>query len=245
MHICVTGRSHLASLRDAIDDGKFDTGQHEITFIGAPSVTYLNDTYVEDGVLRARGKAIELFRKTSNSKFDRLDPKDFDAVVIYGSSNYLQNLMGSILRANPHSCDGMSSGFLTLGVRDWLSKQPTIAMIKAMRARSDAPIVLMFEPFFSVRHKDRMPKGATMTPAFRNRIFHVLREVTEEAGAICLFQPEETICDVIYSPHELLMGARLLSNPKVERENDDLTHLNSTYGAIALAHIFKKIGLSK
>lgn len=245
MHICVTGRSHMVALKNAIEEGKFPLGQHEVTFIGASSHAYRSETFVEDGVLRAEGKAAKMFLETSNGKFDHLDPKDFDAVVIYGTFFHLQTLMVSILRANPHSSDGMSSGFLALGVRDWLSKQPTIATIKAMRARSDVPIILMFEPFFSERFKEKMPEGATITPAFRDRVFDALREVTAEAGAICLFQPEETICDVIYSPHELTVGSRRLSNSKEEHGDDDLTHLNSTYGAIALAHIFKEIGLSK
>ena len=70
-------------------------------------------------------------------------------------------------------------------------------------------------------------------------------EVTAEAGAICLFQPKESTCDAMYPPHELTVGSRRLSNSKEEHGGDDLTHLNSTYGAIALAHIFKEKGLSK
>ena len=235
MRICVTGRSHIVALKSAIDEGKFDTGENEFVFIGASSKAYQTETYVSEGILKATGKAAQMFLKTSGGYYDHLDPKEFDAIVVYGSHFHLQTLFASLLRASLEVESGFSSAFLREGVRRWLLDQPTLGMIKEMKSRHQLPITLMFEPFFSERFKDQMPPNATITVETRDHIFDVLREACEEAGAVCLFQPEETITDVVYSHHELSVGSRRLAGSgNLEHEDDDVTHLNSTYGAIAL-----------
>lgn len=179
-----------------------------------------------------------MFLQTSGGAFDRLDPNAFDAVVLYGSHQHLQTLFSSILRASPTMNASFSSAFLRCGVTQWLSSQPTIDTIRAMREASSTPIILMFEPFYSVRFRDRLPEGSSISVELRDMVFGALRQVVEEAGAVCLFQPEETIVETIYSPHELAIGSRRLAGgANAEHDEDDVTHLNSTYGAIALSRI--------
>ena len=188
------------ALKNAIDEGKYDTGDDEFVFLGATSDEYRGETYLEEGVLKASGKAAKMFLQTSNGKYDYLDPQVFDAVVLYGSYNHLQTLLASILKAGREQTKNYSSTFLHRGAREWLLQQPTIATIKGMRKFSDVPLILFFEPFYSERYKDQMPKHAEITQEQRDIIFNALREVVTEAGAICVFQPEETIKDPYLFP---------------------------------------------
>lgn len=238
MRICITGRSHMIALKNAVVEGKFDTGDDEFVFIGATSQLYRSDTYLENGVLRSRGRATKMFLQTSDGRYDSVDPKEFDAVTIYGTYFHLQSLFASILRASPKHCDGYSSEFLRQGVRNWLLRMQTIETIREMRARADIPIILAFEPFFSERYKEKMPEGAAISEITRDIVFDALRAIVEDAGAICLFQPEETITDVIYSHHELTQDSRRMSGGGTKAHDvEDLTHLNSTYGVLALEKI--------
>ncbi|MDQ2095190.1 hypothetical protein [Rhodalgimonas zhirmunskyi] len=228
----------MVALKNAVVEGKFDTGRDEFVYIGAPSKLYRTKTFLDNGVIRSKGKATEMFLQTSEGQYDAVDPKDFDAVVIYGGNYHLQGLFASLLRASSQQNNCFSSAFLTKGSQGWLEKTRTIDTIREMKARADAQIVLMFEPFFSERYKKKMPEGAVISEKTRDIVFDALREVVEDAGAICLFQPEETITDVIYSHHELAQDSRRMVGGGTEaHDNEDLTHLNSTYGAKALEKI--------
>ncbi|MCA0922316.1 hypothetical protein [Pseudooceanicola nanhaiensis] len=237
MKICISGRSHMVALKNAIEEGKFDTAGDEYVFIGASGKAYKNDTYVEDGILRARGAANKMFLQTSNGQYDRLDPQDFDVVVLYGTPVHVQALFASILRAGNAESE-FSSAYLRRATQKWFEAQPTLATIRAMRARSDTPIVFKFEPFFSEKYAERMPEGRQVSSKTRDIVFAALRESVEEAGATCVFQPESTIANVIYSPHELSIGSRPMAGEGSEQhDDDDVTHLNSSYGAIALKEL--------
>ena len=106
--------------KNALGEGKFDPGEDEYVFIGATSKAYRGETYVEDGILKATGKAKRMFLQTSEGRYEKLDPNKFDAVVLYGSFFHLQTFFSSILRANPAAADALSSSFLRRGAELWL-----------------------------------------------------------------------------------------------------------------------------
>lgn len=110
-----------------------------------------------------------------------------------------------------------------------------------MRSRSNVPIILMFEPFLSERYREQLPKGVAISNSARDLVFEALQETVENAGAICLFQPEDTITDAIFSPQKFATGSRRLVGEE-KHDASDVTHLNSTYGAIALKEIKKALG---
>lgn len=243
MRICITGRSHMVALKNAVDEGKFDPARHDLVFAGASNQLYKDKVQLENGVLVPQGKASEMFRFTSDGACDRVDPKAFDAVVLYGSYYHLQSLFSSFFRTGPLTATTYSRDFLYRGAQEWLAAQVTLRTIHEMRARSpETRIMLVFEPFYSERHKVRMPEGAEIPLPLRDTILSALADLVEAEGAQCLFQPEETIVHAVYSRDDLSVGSKRLTSSEDDlQSSDDVTHLNSTYGAIILQKILSAL----
>lgn len=237
MRICITGRSHMAALRNAVTEHKIDPAPHDITFIGAGSKQYAEEVDLREGVLLPRGNARQMFLLTSDGQYDHLDPLNFDAVVVYGTSVHLMMLFRSIMMAQKGDAVRFSTGFIRNGARHWLDAQPVMSRIAAMSARSGIPILLMLEPFFSEIYRTKLPKNARITPETRAAAYSGIHDAAASIGIGCLFQPEDTITETIFSRQQYGVGSRRLTGSGEEHELDDFTHLNSTYGAIALARI--------
>lgn len=238
MRLCITGRSHVAALKNAIQEGLFNPSPHEITFLAASSSSYRTELRIENGVIRASGRARDMFLRTSDGQYDHLDPNKFDALVIYGTFYHIQMLFASIMRCTPQDSHLLSRAFLGKGVATWLSEQPTISTIKALRCHTQIPILLVFEPFFSERYKANLPPDARISPETRALVYEALNDVVRDAGAICLTQPDDTITDMVFSKDALSIGSKRLGGAEAPHDAEDFTHLNSQYGKIALDMIF-------
>lgn len=239
--IAVLGRSHMVALKNAVDEGKFDPGGpggNELVFFGAPNDSFRSGLRTENGVLRGDARAGKMFLTTSGGQADHLDPRDYDAVVVYGSYFTIQTFFSTLIRNAPGPGPlGLSQAFLRAAAADWLTAMPTLDIIRAFRDRApDTPVVLAFEPFYSQRYQSKLRKGVTISADQREIVFDALAEAVRAAGAVPFFQPRSTMADTIYSQDALSHGSRKLVDGS-EHDPDDMTHLNSTYGAMALSGI--------
>jgi hypothetical protein len=236
----ILGRSHIVALKNAVEEGKVGAGNHALTFLGAQSSVFRSSLYLDDGILCATDKAARMFQRTGG--IDHLDPRTYDAVVIYGTFFHMQTFFSSLIRASVDD-DGplcLSSGFLQEAAGVWLGKQVTLDYLRSFRMRAPSvPVVLAMEPFFSERYEAELPKAVTVTPEQRDSILATFAETIKSAGGLPYFQPISTTTKTIYSKDEYCHGSQRLAGGK--QSADDVTHLNSSYGAIALRGILEQI----
>ena len=241
MRICITGRSHIAALKKALDDGKRAFQEHEIVFLGAPHNLYYEEVTIEGGTLRAFGKAAESFLMTSEGKYSRLDPDEFDAIVFYGCYRKPLAVFRSIISLGRENSDYMSAEFLRACAKSWLYEQATLDRIKAITERSKVQVYLMFEPFDSEQAKVRQHPEALVSQELRQIIYDGLAEATADVGATAIFQPDETIVDQVFTLHKFSVGSTRLSSKEEKHGNEDFSHMNDEYGAIALDHLMHNL----
>jgi hypothetical protein len=177
----------------------------------------------------------------SGGAYDCIDPNEFDAVALYGTYSHIQRLVSSILVASPTDNLFFSDAFLYAGARCWLEQQRTIEIVREMRRHSSIPILVVFEPLFSLPYKTELPEGAKLSSKGRAAVHRALTDVVVEAGGVSIFQPEDTLVDNTFTDPEFSLGSKRLGGKGVAHESTDFAHMNGSYGARVLKLILEKL----
>lgn len=241
-HICFIGDSHVAALRQALDDPRASAHGGRVTIYGSRGAG-LFSLREEDGVLTTDIKRVKQeFNFTGGSRAIKL--RKYDAFCIVGGLVKLERT-DSIARS--YATFGMAqagrhlvSESLMRGMFEEVVRQTLAAHVLGLIAGTGKPVFYIPSPRFSediVGHE----KGATLRATIADGLaedyfgrFIAARNSVIGATAQIIEQPEETLAAPCFSKAAYGVGSVRLTKQRVEHENDDFNHMNQDYGVLML-----------
>jgi hypothetical protein len=216
------------------------------TFVGAPAGALLGlRTKGKDRKIVPRGaKLTDWFERTSGG-LSEIDLRNFDAVVVYGLALKTQDALATLGQFQPlifrfGSESRLISETAFSALIDAHYKSSTAVHVLGLIKDCGKPIILAPSPLPNENlllrsdyqwAKTKEGKGAAKwaTDLCREK----WRALAREFGATLLLQPNDTIVDDYLTIGEYAVGATRLTGVAY----NDPTHLNSTFGHIALENI--------
>lgn len=260
MKLCLIGDSHAAML---IAAHRADPAGDDLTVFAKPGLTP-SDIEIKDGVLRAVSEELRT-RLNGMGTSDRLDLRDFDAVVIAGT---VPSAFAAVRLQQGHAISGWPSGARALAralsdgagaPRPLMTRAAYRAALLALTESSlgatlaraaPGPALVIPQPFPSdallqmegkypvFRRVVRNGDGAALAEDLHSAYSRVFSEVQ---GAACLLQPADT------GSHHCLTRADLMrAGPRLaeggRQETDDILHGNAALGALLWTALRQRLG---
>lgn len=242
MKICIVGNSHLAAIKKAVDTGAFKEKGIEIEFFGAHGRNFKTLQF-KDGIISGPKKISEELLLVSGNKRSTLDPTEFDAIVVYGGSLYLKELMTSIHKLTIHGNRYFSETFLDEGIAGWLQAQLAFQIAKSTSALGLRTLLLP-RPIPARRLSPEERRGRTRrgTTEYREALFVRVEEIAQSLGIEWLMQPRETLTpDLRYTKTEYSTGSTRLVDETRGHGDADVNHMNASFGVLMVDAIIRRL----
>lgn len=247
MDICIIGNSHVAALKFAWEQVKADYPGRNITFfaVGASAATRADWEFAEGQVrLRSeRGRAG--FAASSGGR--RGVTADFDAHVVCGfhSIKPAAQIHARCRTESQRRDKGralISEECFVAALRDGLMDRTGMAVTRLIEDNLGRPVTVIPRPFVSEAALEKRGYwsrvAATGDSVSLARLFRSAITSLLASGSRFVEQPAETVSDGIFTKVEFTIGSPKLKAGR-EREEDDLYHMNSRYGALVLRDLFR------
>ena len=243
MKVCVIGNSHIAALKKAVEDGALDNTDTSIVFFGAPGKNF-NELRVHDGMICGPATLRDMFLRVSDGLYTRIDPAEFDVVVVYAGRFYFHRLLGSIhrvLRSDVH----LSKDCLSTGIGRWLSSKHVFCLARMISRASPATrVVLVPRPIPAVGAADTADAAAPyatspwvwdrLEPSFRKKIWSICGQSASRRGVELFAQPESTIDVNQFTKPEFTAHSNRLLKSQVKHPQAEVSHMNAKFGEVFL-----------
>jgi len=228
MRICIIGPSHLAALREAEKEGLVDTSPHDITYFGHYtrifSTLSLNGTRLR--MLAARPLADDLKVEADIADYDGL----FLCAVIKDASWILKRA-----RLELADLGSFSRRLAARQLRNAIRASENFDVIAGIRAAFDGPILISTAPL-RARPDVSEPVGREFD------LFNAAAgEALAELGFTFVPQPSETVSAALATRREYSVGSIKLRGHEQHRQ-EDVSHMNSAYGALIYRAALDRLG---
>lgn len=238
--LCIFGDSHLASVKQAIDQGLVDLSGFEVEFWGAAGPEF-RLLAMENGTIHARGAAAETVEMINGKGRNTLSAADFDAFIFYCARLKTIEFMGPYLhRAMDHTCFESETALRT-AAEAWLIMTRAFRFARVFAA-TGAPVAYVPGPLPTEKVKDytirdrvlqAWPLAATAGPPERARIWDALEHQAGGTGVRLIRQPEQTITNGTFTKFDYAVDGAM--------QSEDSGHKNPAYSAMLLQHALDAI----
>ncbi len=251
MKICLLGDSHLAAIK-AGSSGLKTT--HKLDFFGSPRDSMSGLSLQDTALLPGSGSLAEMLKVTSGGQ-TRIELADYDQFILVGLGFSFTRL------ARMHQRYRLFSGVSDLKHRYLISEDCrelamaglfemslAIDLAKTIRSASEAPILLVPEPFRSISVLDSTEE-VELWSYMSDRtddLLTVYRTMQRRCEALLpnfrvLEQPDETI-DRVFTRSEFAEAApRMTANGFESYTAPDFGHMGPLYGTRVLTEVFQSL----
>lgn len=199
--------------------------EHEIVFFGSPG-TRMRHLRVEEGTLVSSDPELSKDMAATSGQGAVIDPKDFDAVVLYG--------LGLVF---PRLRKGISRAVVTATVQDIVTEVLAFRVAERFRRVMEASFWMASNPLKGARNDEVEP--GTYHPY--DMLLAEVQVAFPLAGVTFLGQPPETIRPDLQTPMQFSIGSTRLRTVEATEEliahpESDTVHMNASYGRLWLEH---------
>jgi hypothetical protein len=229
--VILFGDSHLASLKSAMGRIAPPKGW-DVSFWGTAGTRFRNISW-RDGCICPDDTATEqAFARFSGEGITRLDPAEYDAVVLVGARIRPGAILPDILNHVAHPTRHLTSDYIGLVLAEHLLRHSTYQMAAAMAA--DGKTQVFLNPIsFETAGKQPRPRGYKVareaTHEHISEIWRLMKRLLAEDGITLIAQPVETVVEGYYTDARFGVGEK------------DQVHKNAEYGALILDKIFEAL----
>lgn len=242
LRICVAGTSHIAALKQADRDGWGASNGVDLVFFGTIVPLY-HLLKVEHGVLKGSGEALESLRRTSENRYEAINPDDFDAVVFYGADLLLSRLVLSIAQSSAGRRVRFSEAFLREGIESWVRGLVVFRQIQKLAGPRRKVVLVAATPYPVKAHAEESGLPEDELARLRVKVEAIVAEVFRGVGVEFVSQPVETFAeDGFHTRRRFQPGAvELLATGESRLRKVDRYHMNSEFAVAMLAEIVRRI----
>lgn len=240
--ICFIGDSHVAALRQALDDPRASAHADRISIFGSRG-SGLFSLHAEDGALVTDEKKVRQdLNFTGGDRKIKL--RHYDAFCIVGSLVKLQRV-DDIVESYATSSMGLrrrqlvSDRLMTLMFEETM-RQTLSYHLLGLVAETGKPLFHIPCPLPSedvVTHwKGKVMRSiidAGLAEAHFRR-FNAARDAVIGSKATIIAQPDSTVAPPFFTKREYGVGSVRLAKKHVEHAEDDFNHMNRDYGVLML-----------
>lgn len=248
-HICLVGDSHVAALRQAMDDPRCEPFFGRVTIFGSQGDT-LDTVELKDGhIVSEERKVKKNFKMTGGRKFIDLDA--FDAFCVVGCQMEMDLVEPLCMIYAPVEMGLKRRQPVSSALFDTMFQEifkTTIAYkLVHMLATSNKPVYQILNARYSDQILDH-EKGAFFRELVDNGAdAKFLDRFHRAAGAVfgpiatVVEQPTATISSPLFTSRTFSSGSQRLGRSSKEHPDDDFHHMNAEYGVLMLSTLFDSI----
>ena len=230
LRFCVFGDSHIACVKQALNEGLLNLDGIALEFWGAPGPQF-RDLHYKDGRLVGAGDAaLESLAKINPARAEGLDPKDFDGFLFIGCRLRSSDFVVPVLASQPGRPGYLSQAVRSLMLDRWLEG---CRWYRAAREFAKTrPVYFSPAGFLNdgVLSEDEIAKSVNTeaSEAERAAIWGDVAAAMTQDDIRLIRQPEETVI------RGGLTRAEFVTH--LGDQADDSVHKNGAYGALILNH---------
>ncbi|MGH1579165.1 hypothetical protein [Planktotalea sp.] len=253
-HLCVIGNSHVAALKDGWPPVDEAAAHVRAEFFGCLKDGMKSFGEVEGKLGPRDAEAAEFFKGIATTG-DFVEPEKYDAFVLTGMKFFPNNLIRNYAnfatpstRNHQSARNFVSDATMVEALWDELKNGMMLHTARTLRAHSDAPIFLVWQPFLSEVLTQIEWREALYRPileagdgAFIQRIMAGLDRRLEDEGFQVLRQPQETICEGVMTEKRFSEGSKQFrKGGGSEHRALDVFHMNADFGRLCWKTWFSK-----
>ena len=246
MNICIVGNSHLAALKQAVDNGALDASDANIVFFGAAGKKF-KDIDVQDGIIRGPDSLSETFLMVSEGRYTKIDPSEFDVVIVYGLPCH--TLLGS-LRTTHINKVHLTEDCLSAGVEKWVRTKPKFRLAKKIgKACPTTRVILVPRPIPAAGEvkeaeapcsESKQWLWKSMESSFREDVWSAIVGAAGRNGVeVAFLQPDSTLDENQFTRPEYSTHAARLREDEKQHDDADVNHMNAKFGEVFLQSLYK------
>jgi len=241
---CIIGNSHLACLKLGWENARSRHAGIDFSFFGSPGLGFQDMELAGAALVPTNSGLAADMQWTAGHKEIALD--HYDAFVLV-ALQFAPTRVSQVARQFSYvdACLDprkrlVSRACFEQAISDGLQSSIAISLSKTIRSASGRPVFLLPQPHVSAAWRE--------TPAFRGG-FHespdgcwpllasvwkdCASRIAREAGAVVLFQPQETIEDSFFTRDIYSRDSVMLAEGYSRRHpDDDFVHMNAAYGEL-------------
>ena len=231
LKICIIGSCHTASLKLGWELVRDQFSSHELVFFGSPG-KMLRHLRAKDGKLVSVNQALTRNLVYTSGGFEEIDPKDYDAVVLYG-----------LILKLPRLRRGISKAVMQETMKDISETGLTLKIATRLRKLGDKRFWIASNPL-EIAPGDLHDTGPYYS---YDVLLAELHRVFPVPDVTFLSQPAETIGPDLRAPSRFgsgsvrLLPAKAAANPNVHPEGE-VRHMNGEFGRFWLLENLPLIG---
>ncbi len=230
MKICVVGNSHVGSLKLGWDLIKDQMPEHQIVFFGSPGAR-MRHLRIKQGTLVSVDPQLHKDLIATSGQEAVIDPKAFDAVLLYG-----------LQLPFPRLRKGISRAVVKETVQDLVTDKLAFRVAERFRKIMTGPFWIASNPLQGARSDEAEP--GTYHPY--DMLLAEVQAAFPLSGVTFLDQPPETIRPDLRAPVQFSAGStRLLTDEEtdalIEHSANDISHMNADYGRLWWQHNLPRI----
>ena len=245
--LAVLGNSHVAALKDGWPP-QTDAALHvHAEFFGCLKDGMKSFGLRGDGLMGPFDAEAARFFKGISTTGDFVEPDAYDAFLLAGMKFFPGTLIRNYAsfacpdsRNQDTATQFVSTETLVAALWDELKDGMMMHVARSLRAQSDAPIFLMWQPFLSETLMQIEWRRDLYMPLLRNADGSFVRAVMDgiethvrAEGFDVLRQPEETLCEGLMTAREWSDGSRQYrQGGGAEHRALDVFHMNAAFGSL-------------
>lgn len=229
MRLCIVGNSHIAALKagwDAEIGAVFPASYPTFFGVRGGGLTRL---VVDGGTLTSDNAQIQRELAFTSGGQTRIDPKRFDAVLVYG-------LCRNVNRQVRNHGVGYSRQALETALLDYWAATSLVGIMQKLRQITDLPIYGGHSPLEAAKDVTESED----TSSYRAFLADSNQQVFRYLDVELIGQPLQTIVNGNATTIGFAIGSQRLAvgagNDKVPHENTETRHMNADFGALWLRH---------
>jgi|GEM_PF-558677 len=239
--VCLIGSSHLGVVRQAWSRD-FESARPDIklTFFGVPG-SGLNKVFVVGNTAKSDDeKVIQSFITTSGG-LTEINLLEYDIFILHGLGFPLKSLQAFLQASpaqSPDETHGISQEELGKFIQNAIAKDKIIALARALRKASNAPIHISAAPMWSALERDttddKYGRIRDTGSFIKNAYWSAIKEHFAVHEISLITQPEQTVEDTYFTKEIYTMG---YSSGNIR----DYGHMNVKYGGLAIREMLKRM----
>lgn len=228
LQFCVYGDSHIACIKNAVDEDRVDLTGVDLEFWGAAGPRF-RDLHFVDGRITPTSPEAERYLEVINPEGRKeLSPTDFEAYLFMGCRLRASEFLVPILRGHSDATAFVSSAVRATMLFRWLEGCRSYRV--AREFAKNRPVLFAPAGFLNDRliKEDEVQAtintGATLEQ--RAELWREVERAMAQDGVTLLAQPEETVIRGALTHFDYAA--------KPEAVDGDTVHKNGAYGALIL-----------
>ena len=237
IRLCAYGDSHLAALKQAVDDSVVPPAGVDIEFWGAFGESF-RDIYRVNGRMRPMtDPAREKVAIVNGRGRDSVGPDDFDVLFFFGARLRTHYLFYHHFQFLLSETAFVSETALQRIVQAWLKSCRSYRVARSFARDGGGRVFFAPATFLSQGVPSAMEKLCEIAPAATpeqcDRVWHQIARCMQEDGVELIRQPPETLAAPCMTRAEYACDGAL--------ENDDAVHRNARYAALIWSELFSRL----